>query len=103
MSKNPVFGYLFGKKKPARLGAGVGVKKWSDCGLKSVVYFIADIFLLGTIKEPTYFVLILHFAYHHLLVIYCKLDDFEYIRHPYRIHLHIYNLHLRQSVCNYHI
>ena len=48
MSKNPVFGYLFGKKKPARLGAGVGVKKWSDCGLKSVVYFVADIFLLAT-------------------------------------------------------
>ena len=49
MSKNPVFGYLFGKKKPARLVAGVGVKKWSDCGLKSVVFFVADIFLLCVI------------------------------------------------------
>ena len=46
MSKNPVFGYLFGKKKPARLGAGVGVEKWSDCGLKSVVYTVAHISLL---------------------------------------------------------
>ena len=53
MSKNPVFGYLFGKKKPARLGAGVGVKKWSDCGLKSFVYTVTHIFLLATSGETT--------------------------------------------------
>ena len=57
MSKNPVFGYLFGKKKPARLGAGVGVKKWSDCGLKSFVYTVTHIFLLVPIlktEQATY-------------------------------------------------
>ena len=50
MSKNPVFGYLFGKKKPARLGAGVGVKKWSDFGAVvavGVILVVVVIWLLS--------------------------------------------------------